>query len=91
MGRSAPRTGVFRTAEGPDSTLGERPIRPRGERCKADRLGRPDRTTPGDEEEPPAEPADEEKPAARSGARPRVQPKPGLAGGGTAEMRGEQN
>jgi cell division protease FtsH len=46
---------------------------------------------PPDEEEPPAAPADEEKSAARSGARPRVQPKPGLAGGGTAEMRGEQS
>jgi cell division protease FtsH len=46
---------------------------------------------PPDEEEPPAAPAAEEKSSARSGARPRVQPKPGLAGGGTAEMRGEQS
>jgi cell division protease FtsH len=54
--------------------------------------GKPeDEVFPPDEEEPPAEPADEEKSAARSGARPRVQPKPGLAGGGTAEMRGEQS
>ena len=42
---------------------------------------------PPDEEEPPAAPASEEKSSARSGSRPRVQPKPGLAGGGTAEMR----
>ncbi len=46
---------------------------------------------PPDEEEPPAAPASEEKSSARSGARPRVQPKPGLAGGGAAEMRGDQS
>ncbi|MSO42210.1 MAG: ATP-dependent metallopeptidase FtsH/Yme1/Tma family protein [Solirubrobacterales bacterium] len=41
-----------------------------------------------EEEEAEAEPSEEkaEKPAAREGSRPRVQPKPGLAGGGTAEM-----
>ncbi|MDX6616039.1 MAG: cell division protease FtsH, partial [Solirubrobacterales bacterium] len=54
--------------------------------------GKPaDEVFPPDEEEPPAAPADEEKSSARSGARPRVQPKPGLAGGGTAEMRGDQS
>jgi cell division protease FtsH len=36
------------------------------------------------------EPAEEEKSTARSGALPRIRPKPGLAGGGTAEMRGDQ-
>jgi cell division protease FtsH len=42
-----------------------------------------------DEEEatPPEAPAEEEKGTSREGARPRVQPKPGLAGGGAAEMR----
>jgi cell division protease FtsH len=42
-----------------------------------------------DEEEakPPEAPAAEEKGTSREGARPRVQPKPGLAGGGAAEMR----
>jgi cell division protease FtsH len=43
-----------------------------------------------DEEEeakPPEAPADAEKGTTREGPRPRVQPKPGLAGGGAAEMR----
>jgi cell division protease FtsH len=54
--------------------------------------GKPeDEVFPPDEEEPPAAPAEEEKSAARKGPVPRVQPKPGLAGGGTAEMRGEQS
>jgi ATP-dependent metalloprotease FtsH len=46
---------------------------------------------PPDEEEEKTEPpeAEAEKEAAREGPRPRVQPKPGLAGGGAAEMRGE--
>ncbi|MFN2612886.1 MAG: ATP-dependent zinc metalloprotease FtsH [Solirubrobacterales bacterium] len=43
---------------------------------------------PDEEEQSPDEPAEAEKSSARSGARPRVQPKPGLAGG-TAQMRGE--
>ncbi len=45
-----------------------------------------------DEEEeakPPEAPAEEEKGTSREGSRPRVQPKPGLAGGGAAEMRGD--
>jgi cell division protease FtsH len=37
------------------------------------------------------EPAEEEKSTARAGALPRIRPKPGLAGGGTAEMRGDQS
>ncbi len=52
-----------------------------------------DEVFPPDEEEPTpdeAEPAEDKK-SARSGARPRVQPKPGLAGGGAAEMRGDQS
>jgi cell division protease FtsH len=46
-----------------------------------------------DEEEskPPEAPAEEEKSAAREGPRPRVRPKPGLAGGGAAEMRGDSD
>ena len=45
---------------------------------------------PPDEEESPDAPAEEEeKSSARSGSRPRVQPKPGLAGGGAAEMRSD--
>jgi cell division protease FtsH len=47
-----------------------------------------------DEEEVKAgekEPAQEEKSTARAGALPRIRPKPGLAGGGTAEMRGDQS
>ncbi len=45
-----------------------------------------------EEEETPGAPAeDEEKSSARSGSRPRVQPKPGLAGGGTAEMRSDDS
>jgi cell division protease FtsH len=42
-----------------------------------------------DEEESPESPeeAESEKESAREGPRPRVQPKPGLAGGGAAEMR----
>jgi cell division protease FtsH len=40
-----------------------------------------------EEEEKPEAPADAEKGTSREGARPRVQPKPGLAGGGAAEMR----
>jgi cell division protease FtsH len=42
---------------------------------------------PDEEESPEAPEAEAEKKAAREGARPRVQPKPGLAGGGAAEMR----
>jgi cell division protease FtsH len=41
------------------------------------------------EEEPPPAPAEEEKKAAREGPVPRPQPRPGLAGGGTAEMHGD--
>jgi len=47
-----------------------------------------------DEEEeakPPEAPADTEKGTSREGARPRVQPKPGLAGGGAAEMRSDSD
>ncbi len=45
-----------------------------------------------DEEETPEPPeAEAEKSSAREGARPRVQPKPGLAGGGAAEMRGDES
>ena len=43
-----------------------------------------------EEEETPGAPAEEEKSSARSGSRPRVQPKPGLAGGGAAEMRSDE-
>ena len=43
-----------------------------------------------EEQETPGAPAEEEeKSSARSGSRPRVQPKPGLAGGGAAEMRSD--
>jgi len=42
------------------------------------------------EEEPEAE-AEAEKSTAREGSRPRVQPKPGLAGGGAAEMRSDEH
>jgi cell division protease FtsH len=42
-----------------------------------------------EEEEKPEAPADAEKGTSREGARPRVQPKPGLAGGGAAEMRSD--
>jgi cell division protease FtsH len=42
-------------------------------------------------EEKPEAPADAEKGTSREGARPRVQPKPGLAGGGAAEMRRDSN
>jgi cell division protease FtsH len=54
--------------------------------------GKPaDEVFPPDEEEQetPGAPAEEEKSSARSGSRPRVQPKPGLAGGGAAEMRSD--
>ena len=46
---------------------------------------------PPDEEDaaPDVPEAEAEKGSAREGARPRVQPKPGLAGGGAAEMRGD--
>ena len=45
-----------------------------------------------EEEEAPGAPAEEEeKSSARSGSRPRVQPKPGLAGGGAAEMRSDDS
>ncbi len=45
---------------------------------------------PPDEEEKAEEPeAEAEKSTAREGSRPRVQPKPGLAGGGAAEMRSD--
>ena len=42
---------------------------------------------------PPSAPEAEkaEKSTARAGSRPRVQPKPGLAGGGAAEMRGDES
>jgi cell division protease FtsH len=42
-------------------------------------------------EEKPEAPADAEKGTSREGARPRVQPKPGLAGGGAAEMRSDSS
>jgi len=42
-------------------------------------------------EEKPEAPADAEKGTSREGARPRVQPKPGLAGGGAAEMRSDSD
>jgi cell division protease FtsH len=42
-----------------------------------------------EEEEKSEAPADAEKGTSREGARPRVQPKPGLAGGGAAEMRSD--
>jgi cell division protease FtsH len=42
-----------------------------------------------EEEAPPEAPAEEEKGTSREGPRPRVQPKPGLAGGGAAEMRSD--
>jgi cell division protease FtsH len=46
---------------------------------------------PPDAEEKADEPEEEaEKSSARAGSRPRVQPKPGLAGGGTAEMRSDE-
>jgi cell division protease FtsH len=49
-----------------------------------------DEVFPPDQEETPEPPeAESEKTAAREGPRPRVQPKPGLAGGGAAEMRGD--
>src|ERR687897_417811 len=41
--------------------------------------------------EPPEEEAEAEKKSAREGPRPRVQPKPGLAGGGAAEMHGDES
>jgi cell division protease FtsH len=44
-----------------------------------------------EEEEKPEAPADTEKGTSREGARPRVQPKPGLAGGGAAEMRSDSD
>ncbi len=48
---------------------------------------------PPDQEEKaePPEAEEAEKGTAREGPRPRVQPKPGLAGGGAAEMRGDEN
>ena len=51
----------------------------------------PEEVFPPDEEETeePSEAA-AEKGSAREGARPRVQPKPGLAGGGAAEMRSDE-
>ncbi len=42
-----------------------------------------------DEGTPEGPPPEAEKGTSRSGSRPRVQPKPGLAGGGAAEMHGE--
>ena len=53
--------------------------------------GKPEEEVFADDEEAKAEPpeAEADKKAAREGPRPRVQPKPGLAGGGTAEMRGD--
>ena len=44
-----------------------------------------------EEEAKPEVPEEESKKSAKSGARPRVQPKPGLAGGGTAEMRSDDS
>ncbi|MGZ5322268.1 MAG: hypothetical protein ACXWFN_12595, partial [Solirubrobacterales bacterium] len=52
--------------------------------------GKPEEVVfPPDEEAaaPDVSEAETEKSSARSGSRPRVQPKPGLAGGGAAEMR----
>ncbi|MGZ5348122.1 MAG: ATP-dependent zinc metalloprotease FtsH, partial [Solirubrobacterales bacterium] len=52
--------------------------------------GKPEEVVfPPDEEAaaPDVPEAETEKSSARSGSRPRVQPKPGLAGGGAAEMR----
>jgi cell division protease FtsH len=56
--------------------------------------GKPEEEVFSDDEEeatdsPEAEKA--EKGSAREGSRPRVQPKPGLAGGGAAEMRSDDN
>ena len=53
--------------------------------------GKPEEEVFPPEEEETAEPseAEAEKGTARQGPRPRVQPKPGLAGGGAAEMRGD--
>ncbi len=45
---------------------------------------------PEEVEEPEAGAAEPEQPAAREGSRPRLQPKPGLAGG-AAEMRGDDS
>ncbi|CAN5554014.1 ATP-dependent zinc metalloprotease FtsH [soil metagenome] len=46
---------------------------------------------PGGEEESEEPEAEAEESSALKGARPRVQPKPGLAGGGTVEMRGDDS
>jgi cell division protease FtsH len=53
--------------------------------------GKPeDEVFPAEEEaKPPEAPPVEEKGTAREGARPRPRPRPGLAGGGAAEMRGD--
>jgi cell division protease FtsH len=55
--------------------------------------GKPEEEVFPPDEEAPSEPQASEEEAerstARTGSRPRVQPKPGLAGGGTAEMRGD--
>ena len=55
--------------------------------------GKPEEEVFSDDEEETAEPpeAEAEKSSAREGARPRVQPKPGLAGGGAAEMRSDDS
>ncbi len=46
---------------------------------------------PDEEEKAEAPEAEAEKSTAREGSRPRVQPKPGLAGGGAAEMRSDSS
>jgi cell division protease FtsH len=54
--------------------------------------GKPEDEIFSEEEEeakPPEAPPVEEKGTAREGARPRPRPRPGLAGGGAAEMRGD--
>ncbi len=55
--------------------------------------GKPEDEVFADDEEETAETpeAEAEKSSAREGARPRVQPKPGLAGGGAAEMRSDDS
>jgi cell division protease FtsH len=55
--------------------------------------GKPEDEVFADDEEeskPPEAPAAEEKSTAREGPKPRPRPRPGLAGGGAAEMRGDE-
>jgi cell division protease FtsH len=55
--------------------------------------GKPEDEVFADDEEeakPPEAPAEEEKGTARAGPKPRPRPRPGLAGGGAAEMRGDE-